>query len=273
MNAQRPIQPVCPIGDPPRLDYISKHKIRVDENYQRPLKPKRVQKIRAGFDWKQFGSLMLVDHGDDDYTVYDGQHRHAAVMGIDEIDLVPCVITDLDAEYEEAQAFLGVNINRSAISTVEKYWAGLEAGDEAMMRVCAVLDEAGCEVVPAGSQSLAPNRTKAIAAIQRALSSYGDEAVTLACKTLLTAWPKDTQALNGTIIHALARLYHNNAGVLQLDRMATKLTGKDRRILTADAEMMRKMGGGDAPLACAKALVEVYNRGLSTNTIQIGVRP
>ncbi|TRL39849.1 DUF6551 family protein [Rhizobium straminoryzae] len=260
------------VGEPPEMAIVPLSEIRVDASYQRPLKPKRVAQILRDFTWAQFGALMLVRQPEGGYTVYDGQHRLEAAKKHPHIAGVPAVIVELEAAYEEAQHFLGVNINRSAISTVEKYWAGIEAGDEAMMRICAVLEEAGCEVVPPGTKSPAPNRTSSIGAIGRALESYGDAAVTAACRTLRSAWQKDNGALNGTMIQALARLYRNNREIISEERMVTKLIGKDRKILTADAEALRKMGGGDAPLALAKALTEIYNKGLQTNQITIGVK-
>lgn len=260
------------IGDLPELRFVALDEISVDASYQRPLKPKRVAQILRDFTWAQFGALMLVEQEDGRFTVYDGQHRLAAATRHPKISKVPAVIVRLEQAYEEAAHFLGVNTNRSAISTVEKYWAGIEAGDEAMMRICSVLDEAGCEVVPAGTKSPAPNRTSSISAIERAVKYYGDDAVTRACKTLVTAWPKDNGALNGVMIQALARLYRNNKAAISEERMIAKLHGKDRKILTADAEALRKMGGGDAPLAVAKALVEIYNKQLTANLIQLGAK-
>lgn len=70
--SKTPRLPARAIGDPPRLDYISKFAIRVDTSYQRPLKQQRVRQIREKFDWKQFGTLMLVDQGDGSFTVYAG---------------------------------------------------------------------------------------------------------------------------------------------------------------------------------------------------------
>ncbi|WP_313193079.1 DUF6551 family protein [Shinella zoogloeoides] len=259
-------------GELPELAWVELDKIFVDDTYQRPIKPRRVQQILRDFTWSQFGALMLVAREDGRFAVYDGQHRFEAARQHPSISAVPAAIVVLDQAYEEAQSFLGVNINRSAISTVEKYWAGIEAGDETMMQICSVLEEAGCEVVPAGTKSPAPARTSAITAIERAIRSYGDTAVTQACRALREAWPKDNSALNGTMIQALARLYRNNKRSIDHQRMVTKLHGKDRKILVADGETFRKMGGGDAALNIAKVMVEVYNKGLQKDLITLGVK-
>lgn len=260
------------IGDAPRLEWIELSSIYVDASYQRPVKQKRVLQILRDFTWSQFGALMLVEQLDGRYSVYDGQHRYEAAKKHPSISKVPASIVKLDEAYLEAQSFLGVNVNRSAISTVEKYWAGIEAGDESMMRICAVLEEAGCDVVPAGTKSRAPNLTSSISAIERAIAAYGDQAVTEACKAIVEAWPKDNSALTGTIVQATARLFRNNKKTISYERLVMKLKGKNRAILSADAEAIRRISGSDAALSVAKALVEIYNKGLQLNQISIGAK-
>lgn len=258
------------IGPTPRLDWVDVAAIRVDENYQRKLKQARVKQILRDFNWAHFQPVMLAEHGDGTFTVYDGQHRVAAARKHPDVEAVPAMIVELVQDFEEAQAFLGVNVNRTAITTVEKYWAGIEAGDPDMMAVCAVLEEAGCDVVPPATKSAAPGLTSSVSAVDRAIKRYGDQAVTDACQTLREAWPKDAHALNGALIQALARLYRNNRQMMDRNRMVQKLIAKDRKILTADAEAMRKISGGDAVASLSKTLVEIYNRGISTNLIELG---
>lgn len=258
------------IGPEPRLEWVDVAAIRIDENYQRKLKPSRVRQILKDFNWAHFGPILLAEHDDGTFTVYDGQHRVEAARRHPDIEAVPAMIVQLEQAFEEAQAFLGVNVNRTAITTVEKYWAGIEAGDPAMMAVCAVLEAAGCDVVPAATKSAAPGLTSSVSAVDRAIKRYGDQAVTDACLTLREAWPKDAHALNGSLIQALARIYRNNRRTIDRDRMVQKLISKDRKILTSDAEAMRKISGGDAVAALSKTLVEIYNRGISLNLIELG---
>lgn len=205
------------------------------------------------------------------FSVFDGQHRVAAARAHPAIDEVPAAVIRIQTAQQEAEAFLGVNVNRSAISTVEKYHAGIEAADAEMIAVRDVLQKAGCEVVAAIGVKPAANNTTAVTAVSRAIKTYGDAAVTAACRTLVAAWSRDTGALHGVMIGSLSRLYRNNPA-MDADRMVARLRTKERKILTADAETIRKIGGGDAALNVSKALVEVYNRGLQTNQIQLGVR-
>ncbi|SER58408.1 DUF6551 family protein [Rhizobium sp. NFR03] len=258
------------IGEPPELAWVPVTAIRIDDSYQRELKEKRVTQILSDFTWAHFGSVMLVRQSDDTFTCFDGQHRVEAARRHPSIIEVPAAIVELDQPRDEAGAFLGVNVNRTAISTVEKYHAGIEAGDPDMMAVCTLLEEAGCEVIARHGIKPAANRTAAVTAVQRSIKTYGDAAVVSACRTLVAAWPKDTGALHAIMIQALARLYRNNRQHIDEARMTAKLMGKDRKILTGDAETLRSIGGGDATASVAKVLVEIYNKSLQQGQIQIG---
>lgn len=258
------------VGDKPRLEWVAIERIRVDRNYQSDLKPGRVKQILREFEWSKFGALQLAEQADGSFHVFDGQHRHEAARLHPDVTEVPAVIIAVDGGREEADAFLGVNTNRSAVTPIERYWAGLEAGYPAMMAVCSVLDEAGCEVVQ-GLGLVAPNKTAAVQAISRAIQRYGEEAVTEAIRLLRAAWPTAKDALKGTLISALSRIVKNNPD-MNNKRMTDVLAGTDLQALSADAEAMRKISGGDATTSITKTLVELYNRGIRVNQISIGVK-
>jgi hypothetical protein len=258
-------------GPKPDLQWVPVDKIHVDHNYQRELKPQRVRQILRDFQWSRFTPVQLSERGDGTFNVFDGQHRVEAARQHPLIDAVPAAIVRLDGLREEAGAFLDVNVNRSAVTTIEKYHAGLEAGDAEMMRVCAVLETAGCEVVPAQGIGLKANRTQAVTVVARSIRSYGEGATAFACEMLRTAWPADPHAQKGILIQALARIKRGNA-VLSRDRLLQVLSATNRQALSADAETIRKISGGDAANAVARTICDLYNRGLSKNQILIGAR-
>lgn len=259
------------IGARPDLKWVPVDQINVDRNYQRDIKPLRVKQILAEFSWKKFGALQLSQQPDGSFNVFDGQHRHAAAKLHPDVDEVPAVIIHAEDGRDEAEAFLGVNVNRTAVTPIERYWAGLEAGDPDMMAVCSVLEEAGCEIVQAQGL-VAVGKTHAVHAISRAIKRSGEEAVTGALKILREAWPADKSALKGTLITSLARILKNNPD-MSTNRMVEVLRGTDLSGLSADAEAIRKIAGGDATTSITRTLTEVYNRGLRTNQIVMGVKP
>lgn len=260
------------VGDKPELKWVPVDLIIVDRNYQREIKPTRVAQILREFNWAQFGAISLNEHDDGRYSVYDGQHRTAAARAHPHILEVPAVCVRVGGTSQEAQAFIGMNVNRTAVTTVERFWAGIEAQDAEMLRVRDVLASAGCEVIQAIGVKPAANKTTAVTAVQRSIQRYGEAATAQACKALVSAWANDPTALGGVHIQALARLFRGNKDVIQFGRVVDKLKASDRKQLAAQAETLRKIGGGDAQLNLSKALVEIYNKSLQQNHITIGVR-
>ncbi|WP_439604536.1 DUF6551 family protein [Shinella sp.] len=260
------------LGKKPELMWVSMERIRVDHNYQREIRPQRVAQILREFNWAHFQPVMLAEQEDGTFSVFDGQHRVAAARAHPEVSEIPAAVVRVAGSKEEADAFLGVNINRTAVTTVEKFWAGIEAGNEAMLRVQAVLARAGCEVIQAAGVKPASNKTNAVTAVERSIRTYGEAATVEACKALAAAWSGDTGALGAIYIQALARLFRNNKGAISHERMVQKLRASDRKTLAAQAETLRKIGGGDASVNLSKALCEVYNKQLQQNHITIGVK-
>lgn len=260
------------LGQKPDLMWVSIDKILVDHNYQREIKPGRVAQILREFNWAHFQPVMLAEQPDGNFTVFDGQHRVAAARAHPSVTEIPAAVVRLAGSKGEAQAFLGVNVNRTAVSTVEKFWAGIEAGNEDMIRVRDVLAMADCEVIQTFGIKPGPKKTHAVTAVDRSIKTFGEEATAAACRTLSTAWSRDQGALGAIFIQALARLYRNNKATISAERMEQKLRQNDRKTLAATAETLRKIGGGDAGANLSKALVEIYNKGLQTNQIQIGAK-
>lgn len=260
------------LGRKPDLIWVNVDRIRVDHNYQREIKPARVQQILREFNWSQFQPVMLAEQEDGTFTVFDGQHRVAAARNHPKITEVPAAVVRLSGTQSEAAAFIGVNVNRTGINTIEKFWAGIEAGDKNMMRIRDVLSRAGCEVLPAVGVHPGSTKTAAVSAVDRSIRNFGEAAVIEACITLSSAWQTDNGALNGIFISALSRLFRNNKALIQRDRMIAKLKASDRKSMAAAAETIRKIGGGDAAVNLSKALTEIYNKGLSANQIVIGTK-
>ncbi|MBX8803148.1 ParB N-terminal domain-containing protein [Ochrobactrum sp. MR28] len=257
------------IGPKPQADWISVDLIDIDHNYQRDIDERRVRKLLRDFHWSKFGSVILVAKEDGRYNCTDGQHRLEAARQHPLISSVPAVINPVADTQSEAISFLAINRDRKAVSTVEQYWAGLQAGDPEFTRLKAILDATGCEVAQAAG-IVKPHITNSVSTLIRAIKSYGDDAVKQAIMIIRKAWPNDNKALKGATIVSLSRLIRNNSA-LDHDRMATLLNRKTQTDITGHAESIRKISGGTAETAITKTIVEIYNKGLSINLIEIGV--
>lgn len=255
------------IGPRPELEWVDKTLIDVDRNYQRELDGRSVEKILERFRWDHFGAVVLVRKGDR-FVVTDGQHRVKAAQMHHQVTHVPALVTNLDGTSAEAENFLAINRGRKAVTPIEIYWAGLASGDEMASRIKDAVEKAGCSI--AGAQGeYRPGMTNAVGALGRCLNRYGDAATIKAMRIMRLAWPKDPKALRGTFVVALARICRANSSIDE-GRMIRMLSTRSVGEMTAAAEGFRKLSGGSAETALSKAVTEIYNKGLSTNTIMIG---
>jgi hypothetical protein len=258
------------IGDRPALEWVDVDLIDVDESYQREADGRRIARMLRDFRWDHFGAVVLARRGDR-FAVTDGQHRVRAAKVHPSITHVPALIIAGEGVVSEAENFLTINRSRKAVTPVETFWAGLTSGDPAAARISDVLGKAGCCVASEPGE-YKPGYTNAVSAIGRAIESYGETAVIRACKVVRSAWPDDARALRGALITALARVVRANKEIDEV-RLARTLATKTAAELTGHAESFRKLSGGSADTALSKAIVEIYNKGLSANKIFFGQAP
>lgn len=271
MGTDREIKAVAcnrKIGEKPELSWIDVDLIDVDSNYQREIDPRRVEKILRTFHWDRFGAVVLARQAGGRFTVTDGQHRVKAAQVHPLVTQVPATIISVTGMQEEAANFLVINRDRKGVTTIERYWAGLAAGDATTMRVRDALHSVGCDIAP-DQGVYKPNLTNAVSAISRALEHYGDGALKRAIKIIRATWPDDAKCLRGVLITAISRLVEGNRDIND-SRLIEVLKRKSFIELTAHAESFRKLSGGSADTALARTITELYNRGLSVNQIYFG---
>lgn len=248
----------------PELAYVEVDRIATDSAYQRELDERRARKMAGAFDWCAFGAVVLRRDDDGGFFVTDGQHRVAAAQ-LAGIAKVPAVIMNGHATPDGARDFLSINRDRRNVTSIEKFWAGLAAEDPACVQVRDVCARAGVEIAP-DSGCYKPGMTNAVGALMRAVQRYGEKATRLSLETIREAWPSDHRALRGTMISALARLHELNGGI-DRERLVRVLSSRSLAEMTAHAENFRKLSGGSAESVLARAVAELYNRGLSANII------
>lgn len=256
------------IGPKPSLEWVDVTLIDVDHNYQREADDGRVDKILAEFRWDHFGAVVLARQENGRFAVTDGQHRVKAGQRHPDVTHVPAIVIGSAGTRAEAENFLRINRDRKAVSTIERFWAGLTAGDEMAERIRTTLQAEGCDVSPGGGV-YKPHLTLAVTAIQRCLERYGDASTRASIKTIRGAWPKEPNALRGTLLTAIARVIRNNPKI-DLDRLIKVLSPKGYAEMSAAAEATRNLVGGDAATALARTITDLYNRGLRVDMIYFG---
>lgn len=127
---------------PGELKILSKHLLRVCDQYQRPPLQNKVVRIASAWSWIAFGALVVGERAGE-YFIIDGEHRHQAALKRSDVDLLPCVVFQTESVAQEAAGFLGANTERKPVSSHDKFRASVAADDEIAKKMESILRRHG----------------------------------------------------------------------------------------------------------------------------------
>jgi hypothetical protein len=111
-----------------------------DAHYQRDIDEDRILAMAQQFDLSLFGVPVLSRRGNGEHVRIDGQHRlEAAILADRGQEPVLCEVHEGLSLKEEAELFLRLNRERSAVRVYDKYKARLVAGEPVAMAIDGIL--------------------------------------------------------------------------------------------------------------------------------------
>jgi len=268
----RNLEPSENIGARPTFAWIPKEWVLVSEEYQRSTDTDRsralIRRIVEEFDWSKFSPVTVAELHDGPCAGYwiaiDGQHRCLAALAHPLVTEIPAWIVAADRVSEQAKAFVSINRDRTAITTVQLFRAQLAAGDPDAAQVAKVCAAAGVSIAYHTSKGdVPPRHTVAVAAVRRMIVQHGEGPVTKALSILADAYPDKPSQMQGSIIMALVSVLARHHDKLDRDRMVRVLGERDCAAFVDAARDVRKLLGISTPEAVATAIVRHYDKGLS----------
>ncbi|TGD99318.1 hypothetical protein [Methylobacterium nonmethylotrophicum] len=124
------IHPGQPTTPKPGVTWIKPTDLLVKAGCQRDLSEASLRPIRRiveRWDWRRF-KRPIVAWTEDGLAVIDSQHSAIAAATHPGIDLIPVVVVDAAAQVERAQAFVGHNRDRIAVTAIQMHVPTLAAG-------------------------------------------------------------------------------------------------------------------------------------------------
>lgn len=186
-DPRQPLPPRYDAGEKPQLRWIGIDLLRIDPSYQREVLERgarNVRRIAREFDWAMFAPVIVSEASDGIYVVIDGQHRTtaAALRGIKD---VPCQIVNIDTA-RQAAAFVAINGNVTAISSMQLYHAHVAAGDPEAVELAAVLADADVTICryPVPAKKMKPGETMAAGKLPQMLKRYGPDVLRSALRCI-----------------------------------------------------------------------------------------
>ena len=198
-------------GPRPRMAWLPIDDLVVDTAYQRPLAAAHARALAAEFRWAHFQPLTVAARADGGYAVIDGQHRLQAARALPAVTEVPCYIVDAASAVHQASAFLAVNMTHRAVKAIEKFRAGLAAGDKQITSLQRIVDQVGIRMV--ANKATAPMQTSSISTLLRMHRSAGPEPLRKALSAIATAWPTEREAFSEQFIRAVTLIFQAEASL------------------------------------------------------------
>lgn len=175
--------PASEVGERPELQWVKISKLRIDPRYQREIGRRGTENILAivpAFKWAKFAPVVIAPIAGGLFAIVDGQHRTtaAALRGFES---VPCVIIAVSGA-DQADAFVAINANVTAMSPLQLHAARLAAGNTAAAALTEVCKEAGVTICryPVPANKIKPGETLAVAMLQATLDKYGRDVLVAA---------------------------------------------------------------------------------------------
>lgn len=155
-------EPTVEWGDPADL--------WVDEAYQREIRGTGLALIKRiaknGWSWRKFKLPVVTVDGEGRRVVIDGQHTATAATSRG-IKRMPWLLVKTVGMADQAEAFVGQNKDRTAVSKIQQHKALAASGDEVALTIDQVLGRAGVRLLPHINKEIGckPGDTIALAAI------------------------------------------------------------------------------------------------------------
>lgn len=216
--------PTSEVGERPELQWLKIAKLRIDPRYQREIGRRggdNIVAIAPAFKWAKFAPVVVAPIEGGLFAIIDGQHRTtaAALRGFES---VPCVIIQVD-QAEQADAFVAINANVTAMSPLQLHAARLAAGNSGaaeLTEVCHAADVTICRY-PVPANKMKPGETLAVGMLQSVLAKFGREVLIAALCCITKTRRGNPGMIRKQIVQALCAV---------LEAESTWLADRDRLI-------------------------------------------
>lgn len=185
------ITPASVEPTPPRVIMVSPGELHVDAKYQRELSDRSlrlIQKMVKEWSWSRFKPPVAVDV-DGKWHLIDGQHTAIGALSHGGIPEIPVLIIEAGEMVDRAQAFLGHNRGRVAITNQQMFFAAVAAGDEDALTVKQVCERAGATILknPSPGRDFRPGEIVAVSAMMSLVKRRSAAKARVVIETLVKA--------------------------------------------------------------------------------------
>lgn len=235
------------------LAWVAVGDLAVDPTYQRSISDRGARllgRLVRRWDWARVGALVVTqEQGGDSparWLVIDGQHRALAAAALG-IEALPAVVATGEAADTAAQAqgFLGVNRDRTAVGPIDRFRAALAAGDRQAAEVAEMLADLGISWNVASTGPVPAGHLRCITRVQRLVQRHQRGVVETALDAMVRAQPDQPDWLTASIVdgctRAVDKLLDQHADT---ETLVPVLADLEPETLLENARTLTRISGG-----------------------------
>ena len=246
-----------------RHEYLKLSELDIHPEVQRTLKQSKVDQYATSFDPDLFGEASVIVTPRSlkgqykPFLVFDGQHRIlAAIKYLGDQQRVPCAVYDDTNTEHLAKMFLGVN-DRQSLQPYDKWKIRILANEPTAIHIDKILHKRQLMV----ANQTSAGKVRAVSALNNVYSRYGAETLEQALDVLLSAWGRDPEAFDGSILRATSFLCHHFNGQLDHAELAKKISkATPPHRLIGDGRDIARISGVSVERALAEKILQIYNK-------------
>lgn len=244
-----------------KFKMISKHDLTIPtDHYQRGGSEQKVQRIAAKFSWAAFQVISVSNDGNGRYHVIEGGHRTRAAMKRNDIDMLPCMVFEMDTIEDEAKAFLEVNVNRAPMSAVDRHKAYIISGDVVAVKVENLVKRAGRKI----EAHQGPHSLSCVNQLRDCITDDED--------AMYRVWPVicelcEGQKITRDIVIGLFWLERRVSGGISTPKRARRILDVGFDKILSGSRQGREYHGHPGAKAIADGMLKQINHGLRTKWV------
>jgi len=194
-------QPVEEMGPAPVVEWVDPTDLSIETAYQRDLSERSLRMIRriilSEWSWDRFKPPVCSRLEDGVLVVVDGQHTAIAAASHPGIDRIPVFIVASSAAAGRADAFVGHNRDRLAITRTQMHRAAVAAGDDTAVALDEACRAAGVTLLSISRQrgEWKAGETIAVTALLRVVTAKGRAGAARVLRILVEAGQRPISTL------------------------------------------------------------------------------
>lgn len=223
-----------------------------NQDYQRNLSVKHVQKAASHFDLFQINPVKVSRRGGINY-VFNGQHTIEIVALVSDSRETPvwCMVYENLEYMKEADIFANQMKYTKPLSPYEIFMANIEAGSDDQIIIRDLVESYGLQI-SAGS---GPGNICAVGSLEFIYNKYGYQTLERTLSLDIGTWEGVPQSLSANMIKGIARLIATYGTELKDETFKEKLSVVSCKEITRTAKERRS-----GSLGFAEALLICYNK-------------